>query len=83
LLGGSSSSGGSSDSDSDSGTNTSSSSSSIFGGFIAGILLIGISIPLTWLNEGKEVKIYNLIQNARQSVKEDFKVNEIKQENNL
>ena len=61
LLGGSSSSGGgSSDSDSDSGTHTSS-NSSIFGGFIAGILLIGISIPLTWLNEGKEVKIYNLI----------------------
>jgi hypothetical protein len=53
------------------------------GGFVAGILLIGISIPLTWLNEGKEVKIYNLIQNARQSLKENFKVNEIKQENNL
>jgi len=38
---------------------------------------------LIWLNEGKEVKIYNLIQLARKSIKEDFQVNQIKQENDF
>jgi hypothetical protein len=44
------------------------SGSSFGGGFIIGIFLIAIATPCTWLNEGKDVKIHNLLVLANKEV---------------
>lgn len=37
-----------------------------FGGFILGCILIGLALPMVWMNERKQVKIYKLIEKARE-----------------
>lgn len=38
-----------------------------FAGFIVGCVLIAFALPMVWMNERKQVKIYKLIDNARTS----------------
>ena len=38
-------------------------------GFIGGIILIWIGIPLVWMNERRDVKTYEMIQKARKAVR--------------
>lgn len=37
--------------------------------FTIGIILIGLAIPMIWMNERKQVVIYKLIEKAKESVK--------------
>ena len=39
------------------------------GGFIVGIILIWIGIPLVWMNERRDAKTYKVIQKARRAVR--------------
>jgi hypothetical protein len=42
---------------------------SVIAGFIVGCILIGIAIPLVWMNERRDVHTYNVIQKARRAVR--------------
>lgn len=41
-----------------------------FGEFILGIILICLALPMVWMNERKQVKVYNTIQKARGAVRD-------------
>ncbi len=56
----------------------SSGGNSLFGGLIFGILLIAIATPCTWYNEGKDVKIRDLLAKAKKDIKHDVDVKDPK-----
>ena len=39
------------------------------GGFFVGCFLIGIALPLIWMNERRDVKTFQVIQKARKAVR--------------
>jgi hypothetical protein len=39
-----------------------------FGEFILGIVLISLALPMVWMNERKQVKVFNIIEKARKAV---------------
>jgi hypothetical protein len=44
--------------------------SSPIGKFITGVILICFALPIVWMNERKQVKIYKIIMKAREACKE-------------
>ena len=40
----------------------------IFGEFILGLILIGFALPMVWMNERKQVKIYKVLDKGREQV---------------
>jgi hypothetical protein len=56
---------------------------SVFGGFIAGVVLISFSLPIVWMNERKQVKIAQTIVKAKKCIKKDISVEDPNEENNF
>ena len=56
---------------------------SVFGGFIAGVVLISFSLPIVWMNERKQVKIAQTIVKAKNCIKKDISVEDPNEENNF
>lgn len=56
---------------------------SVFGGFMAGVVLISFSLPIVWMNERKQVKIAQTIIKAKKCVKKDISVEDPNEENNF
>ena len=56
---------------------------SVFGGFIAGVVLISFSLPIVWMNERKQVKIAQTIVKAKKCIKKDISIEDPNEENNF
>ena len=54
-----------------------------FGMFILGCFLIGLALPMVWMNERKQVKIFKLIEKARKSAIPDAPSGEVSQNDNF
>lgn len=50
-------------------TSTGKKDGGFFGEFIAGVFLICFALPMVWMNERKQVKVYNTIKKAREAVR--------------
>lgn len=44
-----------------------------------GSLLILIALPIIWMNESRQIRILNMVQEAIKQCKNDFKIDEIRQ----
>jgi hypothetical protein len=53
------------------------------GDFIFGCILIGFAIPMVWMNERKQVKIFKLIEKARKACIPDVPASEVSQNDNF
>jgi hypothetical protein len=54
-----------------------------FGAFIIGCILIGFALPMVWMNERKQVKIYKLIEKARTSCIPEVPATEVSENDNF
>ena len=54
-----------------------------FATFIVGCVLIGLALPMVWMNERKQVKIYKLIEKARKSCIPNAPATEVSENDNF
>ena len=53
------------------------------GEFIVGLFLIGFALPMVWMNERKQVKIFKVIEKARKACIPNVPSKEVSQNDNF
>ena len=62
-------------------SDSSNSGSSVFAQFIFGVILIWLALPMVWMNERKQVKMFKIVQKGRENFVE-VQIDDVKDDNN-